>query len=243
MTRFVSFKEHIGKQGRSLVLAALKLGLPNYPDFLGVAYFVNVPWIFYSFWYFVKQFLDADTLRKVNMTSDDYIDVLQTGDLGIDIDNIPQMLGGNFSLYNESFNFDTSIDGPLYYPGAPISEDLATELQYKDNNAYRDKISDSVESSIQSKDNGVIDICQSSSECNEIRVLNASPKSDSDYPKNENLTNETLENKVNAQDKLFLFFKISLLPIYIIFILIYRLEKIGWVVFPLLVIILFSDEL
>lgn len=38
---------------------------------------------------------------------------------GVTIDNIPKMIGGEFDLFNEAFQFDTSVGGPLWYDGAP----------------------------------------------------------------------------------------------------------------------------
>lgn len=35
------------------------------------------------------------------------------------IENIPEQLGGKFTLYNESFTFDRSVEGPLYCAGCP----------------------------------------------------------------------------------------------------------------------------
>jgi hypothetical protein len=36
----------------------------------------------------------------------------------LDFENIPSILGGGFSLYNEPFDFDTSPGGPLHYDAA-----------------------------------------------------------------------------------------------------------------------------
>ena len=75
---------HIGSKGRALVAAALDLALrklkswhyqhchqilpfykqrsivfaANYPEFLEKCIMINTPWVFNTFWYFVKGFLD-----------------------------------------------------------------------------------------------------------------------------------------------------------------------------------------
>lgn len=35
------------------------------------------------------------------------------------MESIPECLGGTFKLFNEPFEFDCSVGGPLHYPGAP----------------------------------------------------------------------------------------------------------------------------
>lgn len=49
---------HLGSKGRALVAAALEAALPNYPEFLERCVMINTPWVFNTFWYFVKGFLD-----------------------------------------------------------------------------------------------------------------------------------------------------------------------------------------
>ena len=110
---------HLGKSGRTVVAAALKLGMPNYPDLLGVGYHVNVPWVFNAFWFFVKQFLDPPTIEKINLMTSDFMDTMLEG---ISIDMIPKSLGGLFESYNEPFEFDVAKGGPLWYPGAPEAD-------------------------------------------------------------------------------------------------------------------------
>eukprot|EP01035_Chromulina_nebulosa_P033588 gene33588-44984_t len=59
---------HLGSEGRQLVGEALKLGLDNYQEYLGKGHFINVPWIFTAFWYFVRSFLDEFTLAKLSLS-------------------------------------------------------------------------------------------------------------------------------------------------------------------------------
>eukprot|EP00601_Ochromonadales_sp_CCMP2298_P025263 CAMPEP_0173284176 /NCGR_PEP_ID=MMETSP1143-20121109/7877_1 /TAXON_ID=483371 /ORGANISM="non described non described, Strain CCMP2298" /LENGTH=504 /DNA_ID=CAMNT_0014222123 /DNA_START=9 /DNA_END=1524 /DNA_ORIENTATION=- len=101
---------HLGSKGRALVAAALDLGLPNYQEYLGKCAMVNVPWLFNTFWYFIKGFLDEDTIAKINMCGPNYLPVLLED---ITFENIPECLGGGFKQYNEAFVFDTSEGGPL----------------------------------------------------------------------------------------------------------------------------------
>jgi hypothetical protein len=49
---------HLGSEGRQLVSTAMELGLNNYSEYLGKNILTNVPWIFNSMFYFIKQFLD-----------------------------------------------------------------------------------------------------------------------------------------------------------------------------------------
>jgi hypothetical protein len=65
------------------------------------------------------------TLRKINITSTDYMQVLLNG---MTMDNIPKMLGGEFDLYNEVFQFDNSVAGPLWYQGAPSPPSAADSV-------------------------------------------------------------------------------------------------------------------
>jgi hypothetical protein len=74
---------HLGAKGRALVGAALELGLrksfscvacasplrpspfapsrtANYQEYLGKCVMINTPWVFNTFWYFVKGFLDEE---------------------------------------------------------------------------------------------------------------------------------------------------------------------------------------
>jgi hypothetical protein len=113
---------HMGQHGRAIVSSALRIGLPNYPDMLGIAYHVNVPWIFKASWSFIKKFLDEDIISKIQISSSNYMDVLLEG---ISMENIPASIGGKFELYNEPFEFDRSKSGPLYYEGAPAAEDMS----------------------------------------------------------------------------------------------------------------------
>lgn len=110
-----------GQDGRNLVSSALKLGIPNYPDTLGVAYHLNVPWIFKTAWSFIKGFLEENTIRKIQIYGSDYLHVLEEA---ISMENLPDVMGGTFKSYNESFAFDRSKYGPLWYEGAPDDSQL-----------------------------------------------------------------------------------------------------------------------
>mmetsp|Transcript_966 Transcript_966/g.1550 ORF Transcript_966/g.1550 Transcript_966/m.1550 type:complete len:279 (+) Transcript_966:545-1381(+) len=108
---------HLGSRGRALVAAALELGLPNYQEYLGKCHMINTPWVFNTFWYFIKGFLDEDTIAKIGMCGSNYMPVLLED---MPYEAIPERLGGGFKPYNEPYMFDTSVKGPLYYEGAPI---------------------------------------------------------------------------------------------------------------------------
>lgn len=55
------------------------------------------------------------TLAKISLSGGNYMDTLLKD---LEFENIPSILGGGFTLYNEPFDFDTTPGGPLYYDGA-----------------------------------------------------------------------------------------------------------------------------
>jgi hypothetical protein len=106
---------HLGSDGRAILKAALELGLPNYPEYLGKSHMINVPSIFNAMWYFLKQIVDEASQAKFEFSGHDYLSALEKD---ISIENIPACLGGEFELYNEPFEFDVSESGPFFYPNA-----------------------------------------------------------------------------------------------------------------------------
>lgn len=156
---------HLGSDGRAILKAALDIGLrkspslpnplsslsslyltvlchaANYPEYLGKSHMINVPTLFSTMWYFLKQILDEPydnpslccgsraihqltihafchtfrTQAKFEFSGYDYLASLQKD---ITIENIPTCLGGEFELYNEPFTFDTSSTGPFSYAQA-----------------------------------------------------------------------------------------------------------------------------
>eukprot|EP01035_Chromulina_nebulosa_P033425 gene33425-44756_t len=103
---------HVGSDGRSLIKAALDLGIPNYPEYLGKCYMVNVPWVFNSFWHFIKGTLDEKTLSKISLSGSS--NVLESLIQEIPKESIPTTLGGSFGSFHEPFEFDLSESGPFY---------------------------------------------------------------------------------------------------------------------------------
>jgi len=108
--------QHIGSEGRSMVMAAVKLGSPNYPDSLGKGVMINSPHLFRVFWAGIKAFLDPDTVAKIDLLGTDYMNTLQQD---IDFECIPREFGGGYDGGNEPWGFDYSENGPMHYPGAP----------------------------------------------------------------------------------------------------------------------------
>lgn len=108
---------HLGSDGRAILKAALDLGLPNYPEYLGKSHMINVPTLFSTMWYFLKQILDEPTQAKFEFSGYDYLTALQKD---ISLENIPACLGGEFELYNEPYDFDVSPTGPFAYPAAEM---------------------------------------------------------------------------------------------------------------------------
>eukprot|EP01032_Pedospumella_encystans_P037408 gene37408-42368_t len=105
---------HLTGKGKQIIEAAIKIGLPNYPEYLGKCHMVNVPWLFTSMWFFIKGLLDDFILAKINLTGTKFIDVLLKD---MPIESIPKALGGKFELYNESYAFDVSEAGPFHLAG------------------------------------------------------------------------------------------------------------------------------
>eukprot|EP01038_Epipyxis_sp_PR26KG_P013277 gene13277-17790_t len=128
---------HMGQDGRSIVKAALDIGLPNYPEYLGKCSMINVPWIFNAMWFFIKGLLDEFTLAKISLTGSSYMAELQED---ISIENIPEILGGKNKSYNEPYIFDISVGGPLYCPtdnnNIPYTSSIlsGSSLKINDNN-------------------------------------------------------------------------------------------------------------
>ena len=130
----------------------------NYQEYLGKGHFINVPWIFTAFWYFVRSFLDElwvptivplhmpccssnwlyaceySTLAKLSLSGSTYIDTLLKD---MPLESIPVRIGGKFELYNEAYEFDISEEGPLHCDATqgtliPTSSSAASLLSYKD---------------------------------------------------------------------------------------------------------------
>jgi len=128
---------HLGSEGRTLVKAALDLGIPNYPECLGKCHMVNVPWVFNAMWHFVKGLLDEASVAKVSLSSSNYMDTLLKD---IPHESIPVALGGGFTSYNEAYVFDVSESGPLYYLGAPTSIKAPTAVSTYTEAVYYEKL-------------------------------------------------------------------------------------------------------
>lgn len=110
---------HLGAKTKSVIQAGLTIAIPNYPEFLGKSYFINVPTIFTMLWYFIKGMLDANTLTKISLNGSNYLSLIRDE---IPHDSIPAEIGGGFVGANLEFDFDISPQGPLYYPGAPLQK-------------------------------------------------------------------------------------------------------------------------
>lgn len=113
---------HMGGEGRALVSAALSLGLPNYPEYLGKCLMINTPWLFSGMWFFIKSFLDEVTVRKISLSGADYLPALLKE---APFESIPAALGGGLQHYNEAFEFDISAAGPFSVATAAAAEEAA----------------------------------------------------------------------------------------------------------------------
>ena len=61
--------------------------------------------------YFLSLHVYCSTIAKINLCGGNYMPVLLED---MTIDNIPERLGGKFTPYNERFEFDRSVGGPLH---------------------------------------------------------------------------------------------------------------------------------
>ena len=75
-----------------MLKTTISIGESNYPECLGVTFIVNTSWTFSSIWSMIKGWLDENTRKKVHILSGDPIPTLTKY---IDIDQIPDFLGGN----------------------------------------------------------------------------------------------------------------------------------------------------
>lgn len=105
--RGVGFK-HLGTKTKQILKVALDIALPNYPEYLGKSYMVNVPWIFETLWIFVKALLDEGTISKFALFGTNFMDDLLKE---IPLDSIPSSLGGGLPNDSWGFEFDTSPTG------------------------------------------------------------------------------------------------------------------------------------
>lgn len=105
---------HMGPEGRTVITWILELAVDNYPELLYKSHMINTPWMFSTIWFFVKNLLDENTIKKVTITSTDHMSLILEE---CPISSIPKAVGGTYEGYNRPFVFDTSNQGPFYYPG------------------------------------------------------------------------------------------------------------------------------
>jgi hypothetical protein len=107
---------HLGVHGMQVFKASLDVGTQNYPGFLSKCYVTSVPFIFNAFWLMIKGLLDEQCLAKISLSASGKTHEVLLAD-GVPMSSIPELIGGEFKLYNEAFEFDSK--GALHYPGAP----------------------------------------------------------------------------------------------------------------------------
>jgi hypothetical protein len=106
---------HINAKARAIFRTMMDIDTPYYPDIMEKAFHINAPKIFNDVWYFVKGFLPAYSVAKINIYSTSYLEPMRKQ---IPIENIPTCIGGMFEISNEPFEFDLSDEGGLHYDGA-----------------------------------------------------------------------------------------------------------------------------
>ncbi|CAD8196657.1 unnamed protein product [Paramecium pentaurelia] len=87
----------VSKQVYNFIQLASNIGQNNYPEILGKMYIVNAPMMFTGIWAMIKIWLDEKTKNKITILGSSYKDELLKH---IDIDNLPDFLGGNSKCEN-----------------------------------------------------------------------------------------------------------------------------------------------
>lgn len=77
---------------KDYISGASKIMQDHYPECMGKFYIINAPFMFSTIWSFVKPWLDAVTVAKIDIIGSAYKDKLLAQ---IDADNLPKELGGN----------------------------------------------------------------------------------------------------------------------------------------------------
>jgi len=107
---------HMGVEGRTVITWILEIAVDNYPELLYKSHMINIPWVFNTIWFFVKNLIDENTQKKVTINSSDYMDMLLKE---CPIESVPARVGGKYTGDNRFFLFDVSENGPHYYLGHP----------------------------------------------------------------------------------------------------------------------------
>jgi len=103
--------DHVSGDGQKLVQWALEISQPNYPELLHKSHMIRVPWVFNVLWIFVRPFLDHRTAAKVHLHGYNFLETISDE---IDLENIPEELGGGFSGGGEErFAFNLEPGGPF----------------------------------------------------------------------------------------------------------------------------------
>ncbi|CAD8202218.1 unnamed protein product [Paramecium pentaurelia] len=87
----------VSKQVYNFIQLASNIGQNNYPEILGKMYIVNAPMMFTGIWAMIKIWLDEKTKNKITILGSSYKEELLKH---IDIDNLPDFLGGNSKCEN-----------------------------------------------------------------------------------------------------------------------------------------------
>lgn len=69
-----------------------KISQNYYPEILHKMFIINTSFIFNMLWSLAKGFIDARTRKKIVIKKEDFLDELMEQ---IDLDNLPEFLGGN----------------------------------------------------------------------------------------------------------------------------------------------------
>lgn len=102
--------EHMGKQGQEIIKAVVSLASDNYPEMMRKCYMVNVPWVFNTLWYFMKNMLADRTVEKVSVFGNPFMPEL-TEDMKLE--SVPTLIPGGKYDTSGGYNFHVNDGGAL----------------------------------------------------------------------------------------------------------------------------------
>lgn len=109
--------EFLSSSSKAIMKSSIAICQDNFPEMMYKSHMVNTPWVFNTLWYFCKGLMDAKTIAKVSVHGYSFLEELSKE---IPITSIPKHFGGQYTGYNDAFDFDWSEFGPM---------DLAPELK------------------------------------------------------------------------------------------------------------------
>mmetsp|Transcript_18256 Transcript_18256/g.19016 ORF Transcript_18256/g.19016 Transcript_18256/m.19016 type:complete len:329 (+) Transcript_18256:61-1047(+) len=108
--------EHLGSKGQEIIKAVVGVASDNYPELMHKCHMINAPWIFNTVWWVIKGWLAPRTIAKVNVLGTSFRQELEAE---IDVNNLPDRIGGLYNKPVEPFIFDYQNEGGLLWTPSP----------------------------------------------------------------------------------------------------------------------------